>query len=179
MNRPLGFWTVRLVVYTFRMARFPLPGGQRYEIAAQYWMPSVTAVVLLFMGGWFAASFSQADDAGGAFVTTMTVKGKVIRVKGRPVRVLVPAHTVVHEGSVTMLSARTINLTQTRTFTQTDRAAADTLVRTRSTTISIPTTVFSTQTAVTTVTLTETVPTATTIETTTVTSTVTAPPPAS
>ena len=93
-----GWVSVPSVVYTSNMARFRLPGGQRYEVAAQYWMPSVTAVVLLFMGGWFAASFSQADDAGGAFVTTMTVKGKVVRVKGQPVRVLVPAHTVLSKG---------------------------------------------------------------------------------
>jgi hypothetical protein len=161
------------------MARFPLPGGQRYEIAAQYWMPSVTAVVLLFMGGWFAAGFSQADDAGGAFVTTMTVKGNVVRVKGRPVRVLVPARTVIHEGSVTTLPSKVINLTQTRTYTQTDSVPAPTLIKTRSTTISVPTTVYSTETSSTIVTITETVPTATTTETTTVTSTVTAPPPTS
>jgi hypothetical protein len=161
------------------MARFQLPGGQRYEIAAQYWMPSVTAVVLLFMGGWFAASFSQADDAGGAFVTTMTVKGKVVRVKGRPVRVIVPARTVIHEGSVTTLDAKVINLTQTRTFTQTGRPPTETVIHNSTITVSIPTTVYSTDTALATVTLTETVPPITSTETTTVISTVTAPPPTS
>ncbi len=120
------------------MARFRLPGGQRYEVAAQYWMPSVTAVVLLFMGGWFAASFSQADDAGGAFVTTMTVKGKVVRVKGRPVRVLVAPRTVLSEGEVVTKPASTINLTQTRT--QTDSVPAQTVTDKVVRTVRVPTT---------------------------------------
>ncbi len=142
-------------------------------------MPSVTAVVLLFMGGWFASSFSQADDAGEAFVTTMTVKGKVVRVKGKPVRVLLPARTVFQGGTVKTLPSRVINLTQTRTFTQTDSTPAQTSFGTRTTTISVPTTIFSTETSSTLVTVTETVPAVTTTATTTVISTVTVPPPTS
>lgn len=159
------------------MARFRLPGGQRYEVAAQYWMPSVTAVVLLFMGGWFAASFSQADDAGGAFVTTMTVKGKVVRVKGQPVRVLVPKHIVVSKGQVITKPASTINLTQTRTLT--DSLPGKTVTATAMETVQVPTTLPPvTITEPTTLTITETVPPVTETQTTTVTTTATttAPP---
>lgn len=160
------------------MARFRLPGGQRYEVAAQYWMPSVTAVVLLFMGGWFAASFSQADDAGGAFVTTMTVKGKVVRVKGQPVRVLVPAHTVLSKGQVVSKAASTINLTQTRTLT--DSLPGKTVTGTVTERVEIPTTLppVTVTGPPTTLTITETVPTVTETQTTTVTetTTTTAPP---
>ena len=150
------------------MARFRLPGGQRYEVAAQYWMPSVTAVVLLFMGGWFAASFSQADDAGGAFVTTMTVKGKV----------LVPSSTVISKGQVVTKAARTINLTQTRTLT--DSLPAKTVTDRYATTVKIPTTLPAVTVPGPPVTLTiiETAPTVTETQTTTVTetTTTTAPP---
>ncbi len=160
------------------MARFRLPGGQRYEVAAQYWMPSVTAVVLLFMGGWFAASFSQADDAGGAFVTTMTVKGKVVRVKRQPVRVLVPSSTVISKGQVVTKAARTINLTQTRTLT--DSLPAKTVTDRYATTVKIPTTLPAVTVPGPPVTLTiiETAPTVTETQTTTVTetTTTTAPP---
>ena len=159
------------------MARFQLPNGQRYEVAAQYWMPSLTAVVLLFMGGWFAASFSQADDAGGAFIRTMTVKGKVVRVKGRPVRVLVPETTTVSAGSVITVKARTINLTQMQT--QTARIPAETLTDIRYRTVTGPTTTVTTETVGTPVTVTETVSTVTDTQTATVTTTITSPPPTS
>ncbi len=143
-------------------------------------MPSLTAVVLLFMGGWFAASLSQADDAGGAFITTMTVKGKVVRVHGRPVRVLVPARTIVRAGRVTTYPARTINLTQTQTQIQTSVTSGptQTVIGTVTATTQVPVTVISTETSPTTLTVVDTVPaiTETTTETTTVTTTVTSQP---
>ncbi len=78
-------------------------------------MPSLTVVVLLFMAGWFAASLSEAGDAGGAFVRTMTVRGKVVRVHGQPVRVVVPASTITSQGALVTVPGRTINLTRTDT----------------------------------------------------------------
>ncbi len=159
------------------MARVRLPGGQRYDVAAQYWMPSLTAVVLLFMGGWFAANLAKPAAAGGAFVTTMTVKGKVVRVHGRAVRVLVPAHTLVKQGRVITMPASTINLTQTQTQTQTQvsQVTSPTVTGLVTSTVIVPTTVTQTATAATPVTVTDTVPpvTSTQTETTTVTTTVT------
>lgn len=154
------------------MARFQLPDGRDADIGARYWMSSLTVVVLLFMAGWFASNLVAPGSAGGAFVTTLTLKGTVVREQGRPVKVLVPATTVVRAGTVITLPSRTINLTQTRVVrgpvqTVTGGTVVSTLTVPTTTTVTLPTTV----------TVTDTVPTTTTeTTTTTVTTTVTSAP---
>lgn len=159
------------------MGQFMLPGGNRMHVAARYWMPSLTVVVLLFMGGWFTSNMVGATNAGGAFMTTVTVKGRVIKVHGRAVRVLVPASTVVRDGQKVTLPARTIDLTQTKVVAGPVRTLpGGTVVRTVPRTVlvteTVPTTVVETTTdqTSTTYTVTDTV-TDTSTETTTVTTT--------
>ena len=79
-------------------------------MASRYWMPSLTVLVLLFSAGWFTANM-VGTQAGAAFVTTLTLKGKVVRVHGRPVKVLVPPHTVFHNGQKVFVPARTVDVT--------------------------------------------------------------------
>jgi hypothetical protein len=79
-------------------------------VASRYWMPSLTVLVLLFSAGWFTANM-VGTQAGAAFVTTLTLKGKVVRVHGRPVKVLVPPHTVFHNGQKVFVPARTVDVT--------------------------------------------------------------------
>ena len=148
------------------------------HVASRYWMPSLTVVVLLFMGGWFAANMVGATNAGGAFLTTVTIKGHVIKVHGRAVRVLVPASTVVRNGQTVTLPARTIDLTQTKVVTGPVRTLpGGTVIRTVPRTVlvteTVPTTIVDTTTeeSSTTYTVTDTV-TDTSTETTTVTTTV-------
>ena len=79
-------------------------------MASRYWMPSLTVLVLLFSAGWFTANM-VGTQAGAAFVTTLTLKGKVVRVHGRPVKVLVPPHTVFHNGQKVLVPASTVDVT--------------------------------------------------------------------
>jgi hypothetical protein len=160
------------------VAQFHLPGGQKMEVAGKYWMPSLTVIVLLFMGGWFAASLTEANDAGGAFVRTMTVRGKVVRVHGQPVRVVVPASTIVSQGAVVTVPGRTINLTRTDTrlassptLTLPGNTVVTTVTQPASTVISTVAAAASTVTVVETVTQPSTA-----TSTATVVTTVTAPP---
>ena len=76
-------------------------------------MPSLTVLVLLFSAGWFTANM-VGTQAGAAFVTTLTLKGKVVRVHGRPVKVLVPPHTVFHNGQKVLVPASTVDVTTTQ-----------------------------------------------------------------
>ena len=71
-------------------------------------------VVALFAGGLYLGKvIGDAPDAGAAFITTVTETGRVIKVAGKPVRVLVPAKTIVRDGVVFTVPATTVNLTQT------------------------------------------------------------------
>jgi hypothetical protein len=115
-------------------------------------------VVSLFLGGLYLGTLvGHAPDAGAAFATTLTVKGKVVKERGKPVKVLVPATTIVKNGRVTTLSPRTINLTQVaspsaHTVTDTRR-----VVSTVSQTVVVPTTITTTDVVPTTYTETVTV----------------------
>lgn len=100
-------------------------------MASRYWMPSLTVLVLLFSAGWFAANM-VGTQAGAAFVTTLTLKGKVVRVHGRPVKVLVPPHTVFHNGQKVLVPASTVDVTGPTT--------TQTTVVPRTVTATVPTT---------------------------------------
>jgi hypothetical protein len=99
-------------------------------------MPSLTVLVLLFSAGWFTANM-VGTQAGAAFVTTMTLKGKVVRVHGRPVKVLVPPHTVFHNGQKVFVPATTVDVTTTQMaiVPRTVTATAPTTTETRSVTV--------------------------------------------
>src|SRR5436853_7493979 len=71
-------------------------------------------VVALFAGGLYLGKvIGDAPAASAAFVTTQTLTGKVIKVAGKPVKVFVPAKTIVKNGVVVTLPAHTIDLTKT------------------------------------------------------------------
>jgi hypothetical protein len=136
-----------------------LPGGERVDIPRHLWFPSAMTVLSLFLGGLYLGKLiGGPPDAGAAFVTTLTVRGQVVKVSGKPVRVLVPAKTIIRDGKVIPIPPTTIDLTQ----------AGRTVVSTQT----VPTTVSQTETVPTTVTETSTVPTTVTT-TATVTDTVT------
>lgn len=117
------------------------------EVASRYWMPSLTVLVLLFSAGWFTANM-VGTQAGAAFVTTLTLKGKVVRVHGRPVKVLVPPHTVFHNGQKVVVPARTVDVTGPTT---TQMAIVP-----RTVTATVPTTTVQTLSVTITQTITET-----------------------
>ena len=113
-------------------------------MASRYWMPSLTVLVLLFSAGWFTANM-VGTQAGAAFVTTLTLKGKVVRVHGRPVKVLVPPHTVFHNGQKVLVPASTVDVTTTQMA-----------IVPRTVTTTVPTTTVETTAVTVTQTITET-----------------------
>lgn len=114
-------------------------------MASRYWMPSLTVLVLLFSAGWFTANM-VGTQAGAAFVTTLTLKGKVVRVHGRPVKVLVPAHTVFHNGQKVLVPGTTVDVTKT----------TQVAIVPRTVTTTVPTTTVETMPITVTTTITET-----------------------
>ena len=118
-------------------------------------------VVALFAGGLYLGKvIGDAPEASAAFVTTMTLKGKVVKEQGKPARVLVPAKTIIRNGVAVTYPATTVYLPKT---------FAATVVSTRNHT----TTVSQTTTMPVTITSTTTAPGTTITETATVTETVT------
>jgi hypothetical protein len=117
-------------------------------VASRYWMPSLTVLVLLFSAGWFTANM-VGTQAGAAFVTTLTLKGKVVRVHGRPVKVLVPPHTVYHNGLRVLVPASTVDVTgPTTTQTTTIPRTVTTTVPTITTTaVTVTQTITETSTS--------------------------------
>jgi hypothetical protein len=115
-------------------------------VASRYWMPSLTVLVLLFSAGWFTANM-VGTQAGAAFVTTLTLKGKVVRVHGRPVKVLVPPHTVFHNGQKVFVPASTVDVTGPTT-TQTTIVPRTVTATVQTTTVeTMPVTITQTITA--------------------------------
>jgi hypothetical protein len=116
-------------------------------VASRYWMPSLTVLVLLFSAGWFTANM-VGTQAGAAFVTTLTLKGKVVRVHGRPVKVLVPPHTVFHNGQKVTVPGTTVDVTGPTT--------TQLAILPRTVTATVPTTTYQTLSVTVTQTITET-----------------------
>jgi hypothetical protein len=126
------------------VAKLTLPGGERLDIPRHLWFPSAMTVVALFAGGLYLGKvIGDAPDAGAAFITTLTLRGQVIKVAGKPVRVLVPAKTIVKNGVVITVPGRAINLTKTIEASVVSTVNNTTTVRQ---TISVPVTVTSTAT---------------------------------
>jgi hypothetical protein len=172
---------MQAISYAARVAKWVLPGGQKVDIPRTLWFPSAMTVVSLFLAGLYLGTVvGRAPDAGAAFITTLTVKGKVVKLHGKPIKVLVPATTIVKNGRVVTLRPRTINLTQR--VNQTAATVTDTrrVVSTVSQTVVVPTTMTATEVLPTTytetVTVTDTVTSTTTdTGTTTVSSSVAVP----
>jgi hypothetical protein len=148
------------------VANLILPGGERLDVPRRLWFPSVMTLVSLFAGGLYLGKLiSGPQPAGAAYLTTETIHGKVIKVAGKPVRVLVPARTITSPGGiVTVIAPRTIDLTQTRRATTIVSTIRGTRTITQTTTVpttittvtSVPTTVTETGTVTETITVTDT-----------------------
>jgi hypothetical protein len=123
-------------------------------------------IVSLFLAGLYLGTVvGRAPDAGAAYVTTLKLKGKVIKVHGKPIRVLVPAKTVTRNGRVVTVRAKTIDLTQVTPAAKTVISTQHDVSTVDETTI-VPTTIITTGSVPTTetdtVTVTETVTSGTT-----------------
>lgn len=124
------------------------------EIPMHLLVPGVAVVALLFGGGLYFGNALGSDPsaAGTGFITTVKIKGKVVTVKGRPVRVVVPAKTVTRHGKTVRVPRKTVDLTSTRIQTRTQQVPVPTTI-TRTSTIIRTLTVTTTTVSVTTVTV--------------------------
>jgi hypothetical protein len=111
-------------------------------------VPGIAIVALLFGGGLYFGNMLGSDPsaAGTGFITTVTRKGKVITLKGKSVRVVVPPKTITRHGKTIHVPRKTVDLTHTQTQTQT-----------RTQQVPVPTTITKTRTITRTVTSTVTV----------------------
>ncbi|MGN6379908.1 MAG: hypothetical protein ACTHNU_13225 [Gaiellales bacterium] len=131
------------------MANLILPGGERVDIPRRLWFPSAMTIVSLFLGGLYLGKVvSETPNAVGAYVTTQTIHGKVVKVHGKPIRVLVPASTVISQGKiVTVISAHTVDLTQPQPASTVVRTIHGTKYVTETQTVPVTTT-YTTATTV-------------------------------
>jgi hypothetical protein len=136
-----------MVIPSFRRVRMsdrPLPSHML--------VPGIAIVALLFGGGLYFGNMLGSDPsaAGTGFITTVTRKGKVVTLKGKSVKVVVPPKTITRHGKTIHVPRKTVDLTHTQTQTQTQ-----TQVRTQQ--VPVPTTITKTRTVTRTVTSTVTV----------------------
>src|SRR6185437_6771649 len=125
------------------------------ELPKHLLVPGIAVVALLFGGGLYFGNMLGSDPsaAGTGFITTVTRKGKVITLKGKPVKVVVPPKTITRHGKKIHVPRKTIDLTHTQTQTQTATQQVPV-----PTTITQVHTVTSTNTVTATVTVTVSVP---------------------
>ena len=133
-------WMVIPSFRRMRMSDRPLPSHML--------VPGIAIVALLFGGGLYFGNMLGSDPsaAGTGFITTVTRKGKVITLKGKSVRVVVPPKTITRHGKTVHVPRKTVDLTHTQTQTQT-----------RTQQVPVPTTITKTRTVTRTVTSTVTV----------------------
>jgi len=115
-------------------------------------VPAIAAVALLFGGGLYFGNALGSDPsaAGTGFITTVTIKGKVVTVKGKPVKVVVPPKTVTRHGKTIKVPRKTVDLTSTQTQTRTQQVPVPTTVTRTSIITSIKTVVSTVVSTVTT-----------------------------
>jgi hypothetical protein len=150
------------------------------------WLPPKRAVIpgalacfgLLGVGlvaGSHIGGSAKAAPRGGAYTTT--ISGRIVTVKGKAAKILIPAKTIRRNGTTVTIPAHTVAITDVQSVSGPARTIDGTVVRT----VRVPVTVTrpgSTVTATQTITGPETNVVSTVIDTTTdtVTQTVTAPP---
>ena len=143
-----------MVIPSFRRAGM----SERRGVPSHMLVPGIAAIALLFGGGLYFGNMLGSDPsaAGTGFITTVTRKGTVITVKGKPVRVVVPAKTVTRHGKKVHVPRKTVDLTHTQTQTRTQQVPVPTTI-TQIHTVTSTRTVTST--SISTVTVTISVPT--------------------
>jgi hypothetical protein len=124
---------------------FARPRMPDRELPSHMLVPGIAFVALLFGGGLYFGNMLGSDPsaAGTGFITTVTRKGTVVTLKGKPVRVVVPPKTITRHGKTVRVPRKTVDLTHTQTRTRTQQ-------------VPVPTTITQTQTQTRTVTSTRT-----------------------
>jgi hypothetical protein len=135
------------------LGRFRLP---ELDVPAHLLVPGIAVVLMLFGGGLYFGNLLGSDPsaAGTGLITTVTIKGTVTTIKGKPVRVTIRGRTVTRHGKPIKQHRKTVDITQTQTQTQT---------QTRTQQVPVPTTVTRTSTIIHTQTVTTTTVSVTTI----------------
>jgi len=125
--------------------------GSYRELPKHLLVPGIAAVALLFGGGLYFGNALGSDPsaAGTGFITTVTIKGKVVTVKGKRVRVVVPPKTVTRHGKTVKVPRKTVGLTSTQTQTRTQQVPVPTTVTRTSTIIRTQTVVSTTVSTIT------------------------------
>ncbi len=115
-----------MVIPSFRGAGM----ADRRRVPSHMLVPGIAAIALLFGGGLYFGNMLGSDPsaAGTGFITTVTRKGTVITVKGKPVRVVVPAKTVTRHGKTVHVPRKTVDLTHTQTQTRTQQVPVPTTI---------------------------------------------------
>jgi len=108
------------------------------ELPKHLLVPGIAVVALLFGGGLYFGNALGSDPsaAGTGFITTVTLKGKVVTVKGKRVKVVVPPKTVTRHGKTVKVRGKTV-----------DRTATSTQIQTRTQQVPVPTTTTVTRTS--------------------------------
>ena len=75
--------------------------------------------MLLFGGGLYFGNMLGSDPSAASLITTTTISGKVVTLRGKKVKVVLPRKTVTRHGKTVKLPRRTVDKTQTETQTQT------------------------------------------------------------
>jgi hypothetical protein len=121
------------------------------ELPKHLVVPGIAVVALLFGGGLYFGNALGSDPsaAGTGFITTVTIKGKVVTVKGKPVKVVVPPKTVTRHGKTVKVPRKTVDLTSTQTQTRTQQVPVPTTITRTSTIIRTQTVVSTTVSTIT------------------------------
>jgi hypothetical protein len=128
-----------------------------FDVPKHLLLPGIAAILLLFGGGLYFGNLLGSDPSAATLITTVKIQGKVVTLKGKSVKVVVPPKTITRNGKKIKLPRRTVDLTATQTQTRIETRQHTVVVPvpttiTHTTTIQVPTTIFSTVTITTTIT---------------------------
>ena len=131
--------------------------GHLYRIHHHRMLLGVPVLAAIFASGAWLGDWVGGGSSADAATVTVHLKGKIIRVAGKPVAVRVPGQIVHMKGHVVTVPATTVQLpgsTETVVSTQSDTVTDSTTI---TTTMSVPTTITDTTTDTTTITETTTI----------------------
>jgi hypothetical protein len=131
--------------------------GHLYRIHHHRMLLGVPVLAAIFASGAWLGDWVGGGSSADAATVTVHLKGKIIRVAGKPVAVTVPGQTVHMKGHVVTVPATTVQLpgsTETVVSTQSDTVTDSTTI---TTTMAVPTTITDTTTDTTTITETTTI----------------------
>ena len=125
------------------------------DVPAHMLVPGIAVILLLFGGGLYFGNMLGSDPSAASLITTVTLKGKVTveTVKGKRVKVTLKPRTITRHKTVKR-NGKTVDLTQTilRTHTQivpvpTTITRTSTLIRTQTVTTTVVSTTVTTVTS--------------------------------